>query len=259
MMNDLVNPKVVKDFDSPFVVDPTTRKITNEGLKDKVLICGDHDSERFTFKIPRFIEGRDVAACNSVQVHYVNVGKNGKTSTGVYQIDDLNVYPFTNNILTCSWLISNNATKHEGRLKFMLRFATIENEAEITYAWYTEVFDGVPVLERIDSDETFQEEYIDIITQWKASVMEELKEYVDAYQIRTSNWIEKRTDSKGVITISDSEVSDTSYSVWNILECCTNITDDFLLRSTGNTYLVVNSSMQPQANVLLQIRLTYWV
>ena len=141
----------------------------------------------------------------------------------------------------------------------MLRFATIENEAEITYAWYTEVFDGVPVLERIDSDETFQEEYIDIITQWKASVMEELKEYVDAYQIRTSNWIEKRTDSKGVITISDSEVSDTSYSVWNILECHTNITDDFLLRSTGNTYLVVNSSRQPQANVLLQIRLTYWV
>ena len=97
--------------------------------------------------------------------------------------------------------------------------------------------------------------------------MEELKEYVDQYienhvdinQIRTSNWIEKRTDSKGVITISDSEVSDTSYSVWNILECYTNITDDFLLRSTGNTYLVVNSSMQPQANILLQIRLTYWV
>ena len=137
------------------------------------------------------------------------------------------------------------------------KMVILENESEITYAWYTEVFDGVPVLERIDSDETFQEEYIDIITQWKASVMEELKEYVN--QIRTSKWIEKRTDSKGMITISDSEVSDTSYSVWNILECCTNITDDFLLRSTGNTYLVVNSSMQPQANVLLQIRLTYWV
>ena len=42
-MSDLVNSKVVKDFDSPFVVDPTTRKITNEGINAKVLICGDHD------------------------------------------------------------------------------------------------------------------------------------------------------------------------------------------------------------------------
>ena len=222
-MSDLVNSKVVKDFDSPFVVDPTTRKITNKGIKDKVLICGDHDSERFTFEIPRFIEGRDVAACNSVQVHYINVGKGGKTSTGVYQIDDLNVYPFTNNILTCSWLISSNATKHEGRLRFMLRFATIENEAEITYAWYTEVFDGVPVLERIDSDETFQEEYIDIITQWKTSVMEELKGYADYY-------IENHVDVNQ-IGLNQSNIA----SLRNDLNTATNRLNNFANLPSGST------------------------
>lgn len=178
-MSEYFDPTSVKDSDTPFVIDPVTREITNKKNKKVTLIQGDHNSERFTFEIPRFIEGRDVAKCNSVQIHYINIGSNRQTSTGVYTVNDLNIYPFVNDILTCSWLISRNATKHEGRLNFMIRFAEIENETEVKYAWHTEVYEGIRIAENINADAAFEEEYVDVIAQWKYSVMNELYEYVN--------------------------------------------------------------------------------
>ena len=181
-MSDILNPDVVTDVETHFVVDPVTREITNKDMKKKVLIQGDHNSERFTFDIPHFIEGRDVAKCNSVQVHYINIGKGGKQSTGVYTVTDLDIYPFIHDMFKCSWLISGNATKHEGHLSFMLRFAEIVNEVEVKYAWHTETYDDIKVAKNINADLEFEEEYVDIIEQWKHNVMDELTAYV-AYEV----------------------------------------------------------------------------
>lgn len=179
MSSEIYNPSVVSDMDTPFVVDAITRDITNKNPEKKILIQGDHNSERFTFEIPRFIEGRDVAKCNVVEVHYVNVEKGTKRrSTGVYTVTDLDVYPFVNDILTCSWLISSNATKYSGNLSFMLRFKEVE-DTKIKYAWSTNVYSDMYIAESLDSDETFMYEYVDIIEQWKESVMKELYSYVD--------------------------------------------------------------------------------
>lgn len=169
----------VVDMNTPFVVDADTREIINKEHKKKVLIQGDHNSERFTFEIPRFIEGKDVGKCNSVQIHYINVGKGGQ-STGVYTVTDLNVYEFIHDILNCSWLISHNATKYEGTLSFMIRFAEIVNETEIKYAWHTEAYEGIKVAKNIDAAEDFEEEYVDVIAQWKRDVLAEMHNYVDA-------------------------------------------------------------------------------
>ena len=178
-MNEYIDSSTVTDNDTPFVIDPVTREIRNKNNNKTTLIQGDHNSERFTFEIPRFVEGRDVAKCNSVQVHYINIGKNGKNSTGVYTVNDLNIYPFVHDILTCSWLISHNATKYEGMLSFMLRFAEIENETEIKYAWHSETYNGIRIAENIDAGSEFENEYVDVIEQWKHSVMNELNAYVE--------------------------------------------------------------------------------
>ena len=169
----------VVDMNTPFVVDADTREIINKEHKKKVLIQGDHNSERFTFEIPRFIEGKDVGKCNSVQIHYINVGKGGQ-NTGVYTVTDLNVYEFIHDILNCSWLISRNATKYEGTLSFMIRFAEIVNETEIKYAWHTEAYEGIKVAKNIDAAEDLEEEYVDVIAQWKRDVLAEMHNYVDA-------------------------------------------------------------------------------
>lgn len=159
----------VIDSDHHFIVNQFTRKITSQNPQKDILMQNDHNSERFTFEVPRFIEGRDLGECNTVQVCY----RNGR-KTGVYTVDDLAIYPYINDTLTCSWLISQNATSTVGPLSFMLRFAQVNDDATIDYAWSTQIYDDVDIIETIDSVESFPEEYVDAIEQLKIEIMEEL-------------------------------------------------------------------------------------
>ena len=164
----------VEDTDHHFTIDPFTREIISKDPQKDVLIQNDHNSERFTFEIPRFIEGFDVGNCDEVLVCYTN----GR-STGVYPVDDLKVYPFVNDVLTCSWLVSQNATKNIGKLSFMLRFAKVNADATVEYAWSTKSYENVKVLETIDSIDRFEGEYVDPIQRWKNDVKAEMSAYVE--------------------------------------------------------------------------------
>lgn len=169
----------VVDDENPFTVDPLTREIKTKYPQTKVLMQGDHNSERFTFVLPRFIEGRDIGLCNVVQVCYINTSSSRETSTGVYTISDMEVYPFMNDVLTCSWLISQNATRHAGNLSFMLRFASVKDDATIEYAWNTGIYSDVAVADSLDSAESFENEYVDVIRQWENELMSAMLERVD--------------------------------------------------------------------------------
>lgn len=59
------------DSDMRFTVDAVSRRIKSESKK-VTLMQNDHNSERFTFEIPRYIEGHDMMLCNKVEVHYLN-------------------------------------------------------------------------------------------------------------------------------------------------------------------------------------------
>lgn len=135
----------VIDFDHHFIVDAFTREIMSKKPQKDVLIQNDHNSERFTFEVPRFIEGRDIGLCNLVQVHY----RNGRKS-GVYTVTDLKTCEFLNDVVLCSWLISQNATSNAGSLSFMLKFAQINDDNVIEYAWNTKAYDQVEVTGSID-------------------------------------------------------------------------------------------------------------
>lgn len=179
-MSDIFNTSVTTDFDTPFIVDAVTREITNRNLEKKILMRNDHNSERFTFEMPRFIEGRDIALCNIVQVIYTNLGGSKREqATGVYTIEDFRVYPFYNDVMTFSWLISQNATQFEGNLSFMLRFAQVDDDANVLYSWHTKIFSDIYVAKTLDGVEKFESEYVDVIHQWKNKAMEELLTYVN--------------------------------------------------------------------------------
>lgn len=197
----------VVDTDTNFKVNSITREITNDNLQKTTLIQGDHNSERFTFEIPRYIEGHDMALCNVVQVYYINIKSNTVHATGVYTVDDLMVKTGKENMLTCSWLISQNATKYEGTLNFMLRLACMTG-SKIDYLWSTKVFDKINVVESLNSDTSFSIEYLDVIEQWKKAVMSDLtvyvdtsiKEQIDVVQIETNkNRIESLTSENVAI------------------------------------------------------------
>lgn len=160
----------VYDNDTHFKIDPVTRQIKNESGK-VILMQNDHNSERFTFEIPRYIDGHDMSACNKVEVHFINL-KADKTekNADVYPVEDLQISPDSEDVVICSWLISQNATKYAGTLNFVLRYACLTGDV-IDYQWYTDIHKGISVSESISNTKTVAIEYSDVLEAWREELM----------------------------------------------------------------------------------------
>ena len=135
----------------------------------------DHNSERFTFEIPRYIEGHDMSLCNVVEVHYINVDSADKKieSLGVYPVTDTQVSQESDDTIIGSWLVSINATTYAGSLNFIFRFACVdENTSEITYQWFSDIFTGIKISKGIyNTDVLTEENSNDILEAWKKEVI----------------------------------------------------------------------------------------
>lgn len=162
----------VYDTDAHFKINPITRKISAEGNSKVSLVQFDHNSERFTFEIPKLIEGHDMSSCNKVEVHFINVDKGKKKqSTGVYLVDDMQVSDENKDIVIFSWLISRAATLYEGSLNFIVKMICQTNEV-IDYQWNTEIYSGISVSTGINNSDIILEDYIDVLEAWKATITE---------------------------------------------------------------------------------------
>lgn len=157
---------IIYDSDPHFKINAITRKISNESSTKTALIQNDHNSERFSFEMDRFIEGHDMMECNRVEVHYNNNG-----NEDVYEVDDLQISQNDENTIVFSWLLSNNATQSDGRLDFSVRFACTSEDGTVEYAWNTAIFNGISISKGMNNTEAVAKEISDIIAKWK----EELK------------------------------------------------------------------------------------
>lgn len=159
---------IVVDEDTRFILNPITRKLYTESKK-KSLVQGDHQSERFTFELPRYIEGHDMSLCNAVQVHYINVQtKTKNTSTGVYEADDLTLQ---GDKVTFSWLIRNQATRYAGTLAFLIKLQCIGENSAIDYEYNSEDYTKISISPGRNNGEAEIEESTDILAAWKAEVL----------------------------------------------------------------------------------------
>ncbi len=162
----------VYDTDAHFKINPITRKLSAEGNSKVSLVQFDHNSERFTFEIPKLIEGHDMSSCNKVEVHFINVDKGKKKqSTGVYLVDDMQVSDENKDVVIFSWLISRAATLYEGSLNFIVKMICETNEV-IDYQWNTEIYSGISVSTGINNSDVILEDYIDVLEAWKATITE---------------------------------------------------------------------------------------
>lgn len=132
------------DTDNRFYIDPITRAVKNNSGK-VTLAQNDHNSERFTFEIPRYVDGHDMSLCDKVEVHFVNQSNGAEKSEDVYTADDVQVSPASNDAVIFSWLISELATKYAGTVQFLVRFVCLDGE-KITYLWNTAIFKGISVV-----------------------------------------------------------------------------------------------------------------
>lgn len=157
----------VNDSDNKFIVDGISRIIKNASTSKTTVMQFDHNSEVFTFEVPRYIEGHDMMLCNRVEVHYLNIDTVTKEEKeGIYLVDDLTVSADDENKLTCSWVISQNATGLVGSLNFLLRFICLTDDV-IDYVWNTAIHSGIYVSKGIYNSDIVAEQYIDTIKAWE--------------------------------------------------------------------------------------------
>ena len=157
----------VTDSDNKFIIDGISRAIKNASTSKTTVMQFDHNSEVFTFEVPRYIEGHDMMLCNRVEVHYLNIDTVTKEEReGIYLVDDLAVSTDDETKLTCSWVISQNATGLVGSLNFLLRFICLTDDV-IDYVWNTAIHSGIYVSKGIYNSDIVAEQDIDTIKAWE--------------------------------------------------------------------------------------------
>lgn len=202
----------VRDTDLHFVIDPVTRVVKNNSGKI-VIMQHDHQSEILTFELPRYIDTHDMSLCDTVRVHYINIGTSSKYTpvSGVYEVNDLQIDSVNDNIVTCSWTLTNNTTQLEGTLNFIIRFSCLTGDT-IDYSWSTAVYTGIAVAKTIDSSDYVMTAIPDILEQWKES----LKGDPFTYDDFTPEQLEALRGPAGIpgIVVSNDEPTASNHPVW---------------------------------------------
>ena len=164
-----------KDAETHFIINATTREISNND-ELPALVQNDHNSEVFTFVIPRYVDGHDMSLCNKTQVHYLNIDSATKKQyADVYEVEDLHIDETDDTKVVCSWLISRYATQYAGSLNFVIRYAC-EKDDVVVYAWNTAIFKGITVKNGINNTAQIMTEYTDILEKWKQDVLKEFEQ-----------------------------------------------------------------------------------
>lgn len=169
-----VHDHVVSDNDSYYIIDSETREITNSANATKIIMQNDHNSERITFELDRYVDDHDMSLCNSVRVHYNNIGKVGKNiseSKSLYFVDDLAVSEDDPTKVTCSWLISRSATMYPGTLSFAVQYRCLDNDS-VVYEWHSDIFSDIKIKEVINNEDSIGEDpaITDMINQWRSAI-----------------------------------------------------------------------------------------
>ena len=182
----------VTDADVQFLIDKN-KNITNE-TELRELIQFDHNSERYSFRMPKMIEGHDMATCNVIQIHYFNVDASSKAKNiGVYEVTDLKACEDDADMLTFSWLISQNGTQLVGNIHFLVRFSCV-TDGVIDYAWNTKIHKATKVGTGIYNSGELVEEYADVLQQWKEQLF--VEEVIDWKNVTNKPFTETEAGEK---------------------------------------------------------------
>ena len=205
----------ILDDDRQFIIDPNSRSISYDG-EVITLVQGDHNSEVFSFEIPRIVEGHDMSLCDEIKIHYINTDRKKKNnSKDVYLVKDITVNDDT---LVFDWIISGNATKYYGSLSFLIQFCCTENDGSYSYIWHTDTFTGVTIASSYNNSETVAEDFSDILEEWRSQVISQIElsnqniqkinEDYNANIAKLDEGVEKLTDA---VETADQYIGDYTY------------------------------------------------
>ena len=173
----------IRDTETHFKINPATRAITNESASNNTIVQYDHESERFTFDMPRYVDGHDMSEITEVRIHYCNFASTKSTlssppkTNGVYIPNDVAVSSNDVNTITFSWLLSSATTQYAGFLYFSVQFVCLDGET-VEYAWNTGVYKNIVVAESINNAEEVFADTNDVLTAYKNEITREIIEHI---------------------------------------------------------------------------------
>lgn len=162
----------VLDDDLLFEIDDETREIKRLSENELILVQGDHNSERCTFKIPKLIDGHNTELCNKVRIHFMNIAADNplETNPGVWETEDLRVMPGDPQYMTVSWCIEREATMFVGSLSFLIEFMCISAGEILDYSWHTGIYTGGIIAEGMDNSDAIIGKHYDVLDKWVATI-----------------------------------------------------------------------------------------
>lgn len=204
----------VYDTDKHFVIDPTTKKISTESPKIE-LAQHSHNSERFTFEIPKMVEGHDMSSCNLVEVHFQNVDAANKSNKNIdiYRVTDLTIATNgTEDIVIGSWLIDKKATQYVGKLDFAMRFACTAEDGTLEYSWPTLACSLISIAGSICNSDTIAEEHPEILAQFEARIqtLEKGGAGIGTVELLAENWEGEGNLYSQIVTVNGADVTENS-------------------------------------------------
>ena len=208
----------IYDTDPHFKIDGDTRIIINASDVKVALMQGDHNSERFTFEIPRYVDGHDMSLCNICQIHYLNVASSTRaTNSGIYEVEDLQFDPKDEqNRVVLSWLISSNVTMYVGSLSFVIRFGC-STDGVVDYIWNTAVHSGITISSSICNSETVVQDYTDILEQWRDKLFSTYESIIDKTLTKSGQAADAKVTGDSVTALKE-DISELSTSVFEVKE-----------------------------------------
>lgn len=208
----------IYDTDPHFKIDGDTRIIINASDVKVALMQGDHNSERFTFEIPRYVDGHDMSLCNICQIHYLNVASSTRaTNAGIYEVEDLQFDPKDEqNRVVLSWLISSNVTMYVGSLSFVIRFGC-STDGVVDYIWNTAVHSGITISSSICNSETVVQDYTDILEQWRDKLFSTYESIIDKTLTKSGQAADAKVTGDSVTALKE-DISELSTSVFEVKE-----------------------------------------
>jgi hypothetical protein len=130
----------------------------------------DHNSERLTFDAPKTVDEHDMTLCDRVEIHFINIGSNGKKNDGVCHVETpLKVKEDDSDKVEFTWLVSQEATMYAGTLSFAIRFICTEIVDGISYEkyrWNTAICNSIAIGAGISSADKHVIDYEDILGTW---------------------------------------------------------------------------------------------
>lgn len=195
----------VYDTDPHFTIDPSTRGITNLSTTKVRIMQFDHNSERFTFEIPRYVDGHDMSTCNRVEIHFKNTSSATKeVSADLYIVNDMQISPDDEDVVIFSWLIEGVSTMYAGPLDFHISFKCM-TDLTIDYVWGTDIFKGMSVGDGLNNGEAVTNKYSDVIGDMIEEAVEQrysdlIRDMVNEAVAKKFSNVNSYTDSRTTIT-----------------------------------------------------------